>query len=191
VLGYAPFKGGSALLPMTITIMVLMIGVTERVVGRYGPKRTLVTGMVVLAAGLGLLTFVSADGGFVTHVLPGSLVAALGMSLAYIPAMLSAMAGAKPEEMGLASGIVNSTYQVGSALGLATMTAVAATAGASDIGDVVALTDGFSAAFLGAAGISVLGAVVGARFLRTPRTPQPALNAALDADELVLTGGAS
>ena len=67
--------------------------------------------------------------------------------------------------------------------------AVAATAGASDVGNLVALTDGFSAAFLGAAGIAVVGAVVGARFLRTPRTPQPAVNRA--ADELVATGGAS
>ena len=169
VLGYGPFGSGSALLPMTIAMMVLMIGVTERLVGRYGFRATLTAGLVVLAAGLGVLSFVSVGGSFVGDVLLGSLVAAVGMSLAYIPAMFAAMSGAQPSEAGLASGIVNTTYQVGSALGLAAMTAVATSNGAGQLADPASLVDGFSAAFVGAAGIAVLGAVTAAVFLRRPK----------------------
>jgi MFS family permease len=85
-------------------------------------------------------------------------VAAVGMSLAYIPAMLSSMAHAAPSQAGLASGIVNTTYQVGSALGLAAMTAVATSVGANNVADPAALTDGYAAAFAGAAVIAVFAA---------------------------------
>jgi EmrB/QacA subfamily drug resistance transporter len=161
VLGFGAFEGGLALVPMTLSIMVLMVGVTGRVVVRSGVKAPLVTGMLVLAAGIGWLSFARPDGAFVTDVLPATLVAATGMSLAYIPAMLAALSGARPEEGGLASGIVNTTYQVGSALGLAVMTAVAATfAGAGTP------ADGFRAAFVGAALVAVAGAAVAAAALR-------------------------
>ncbi len=169
VLGYGAFEGGSALLPMTATIMVLMVGVTGRVVGRFGFKAPLVAGMAVLAGGVALLSFVRADGTFVADVLPATIVAAIGMSLAYIPAMLAALSGPKPEDGGLASGIVNTTYQVGSALGLAVMTAVATAQGADEIGDPSALVDGFQAAFRGAAAITIVGAVLAAAWLRVPR----------------------
>jgi EmrB/QacA subfamily drug resistance transporter len=174
VLGYGPFAGGAALLPMTVAIMVLMIGVTERVVTRFGFKPTLTAGMITLAAGLGVLTLVRPGGSFVSDVLPGSLVSAIGMSLAYIPAMLASMAGAKPEETGLASGIVNTTYQVGSALGLAAMTAVATSAGAADLGDPAALTNGFSAGFGGAGVVAVTGAVLAAWLLKARASAMPA-----------------
>ncbi len=169
VLGYGAFEGGAALLPMTATIMILMVGVTGRVVGRYGFKAPLVASMVILAAGVGLLSFVRADGTFTADVLPATLVAAVGMSLAYIPAMLAALSGPKPEEGGLASGIVNTTYQVGSALGLAVMTAIATAQGANQIGNPAALVDGFRTAFLGAAAIAMVGAVLAAAWLQAPR----------------------
>lgn len=82
------------------------------------------------------------------------------MSLAYIPAMIAAMSGAPQEQAGLASGIVNTTYNVGSALGLAALTAVAMSQGADRLGDLPALTDGFSAAFIGAAVLAALGGVI-------------------------------
>ena len=171
VLGYGPFKAGSALLPMTGLMMVLMVFVTERLVSRQGIRPVLATGMAVLAAGLGVLTLVRPDGNFVVDVLGGSLIAAVGMSLAYIPAMLAAMSDAKPEQAGLASGIVNTSYQVGSALGLGAMTAVATTNGADQFGDLGALTDGFSAAFAGAAGIAVVGLLATAALRRSQRAP--------------------
>jgi sugar phosphate permease len=83
--------------------------------------------------------------------------------------MFAAMSSAQPNEAGLASGIVNTTYQIGSALGLAAMTAVATSKGAGEIGNPIALVDGFSAAFVGAAGIAVVGAAVAALFLRAPK----------------------
>jgi MFS family permease len=109
------------------------------------------------------------DGSFVVDVLPASLIAAAGMSLAFIPSLGTAISSARPEEGGLASGIVNTSYQVGSALGLAAMTALAASQGADQLGDVASLTDGYSAAFLGAAGIALAGALLAAVLLRVPR----------------------
>ena len=169
VLGFGSFEGGAALLPMTLTIMLLMVGVTAKVIGRYGFKPTIIAGMVTLAAGMGLLSLVRPDGSFTVDVLSATLIAAVGMSLAYIPAMLAALSGAKPEQGGLASGIVNTTYQIGSALGLAVMTAIATGRGSDQIGNPAALVDGFSAAFLGAAAIALAGAGLTGLWLRTPR----------------------
>ncbi|WP_067140714.1 MFS transporter [Microtetraspora malaysiensis] len=160
VLGYGAFPSGAALLPMTIAIMIFMIGITARLLGRFGAKPLIVIGLLVLAAGVGGLSLVHPDGSFAADVLPASLVAAVGMSLAYIPAMMSAMSGARPEESGLASGIVNTTYQVGSALGLAVMTAIATSQGAAELGNLPRLTHGFQAAFVGAGAVAVLGALL-------------------------------
>ena len=130
VLGYSAFPSGAALLPMTFLIMLGMIALAPRAMAAFGPKAMVVAGMLLLAAGLGWLSFVRPDGSFWVDVLPASLVAALGMSLAFIPSLGTAISSARPEEGGLASGIVNVSYQVGSALGLAAMTAIAADAGA-------------------------------------------------------------
>ncbi|MBB4699558.1 MFS transporter [Sphaerisporangium siamense] len=169
VLGYGAFAGGAALLPMTVTIMIFMIGVTARLLGRFGAKPLIVVGLLVLAAGVAGLSLVRAEGVFAADVLPASLVAAAGMSLAYIPAMMSAMSGVRPEESGLASGIVNTTYQVGSALGLAVMTAVATSRGAAELGDAARLTGGFQAAFVGAGIIAAGGAVLSLLLMRAPK----------------------
>ena len=177
VLGFGAFEGGSALLPMTVAIMVLMILVAPRVINRLGFKTPIVAGLLLLAAGLVGLSFARPDGNFAADVLPASLIAATGMALAFIPSLGTAISSARPEEGGLASGIVNTSYQVGSALGLAAMTALATAHGAGQLGNPQALTDGFSAAFLGAAGIAVAGALVALVPLRQPpqaRSPEPA-----------------
>lgn len=168
VLGYSAFPSGSALLPMTIVIMIGMIALAPRMMARFGPKRMIITGLVVLALGMGWLSLVRPDGTFWVDVLPASLVAAIGMSLAFIPSLGTALASAPPEDGGLASGIVNTSYQVGSALGLAAMTAVAAANGASQLGDAEALTQGFSSAFIGAGAIALTGAAIAAIALRSP-----------------------
>ncbi len=173
VLGYGAFPSGAALLPMTVAIMIFMVGVTARLLGRFGAKPLIVIGLAVLAAGVAGLSLAGPDGTFTVSVLPASLVAAVGMSLAYIPAMMSAMSGVRPQESGLASGIVNTTYQVGSAIGLAVMTAVATSRGASEPGDLSRLTDGFQAAFVGAGVVAALGAALTLLFMRRPqRTPR-------------------
>lgn len=171
VLGYGAFEGGAALLPMTVTIMVLMVVVAPKVIARFGPKAPIVTGMLLLAAGMAGLSLVRADGTFAAGVLPASLIAAAGMALAFIPSLGTAISAAKPEEGGLASGIVNTSYQVGSALGLAVMTAVASAHGSDQLGDPGALTDGYSAAFLGAAAVAVVGGLLAAVLLRFPQRP--------------------
>jgi EmrB/QacA subfamily drug resistance transporter len=168
VLGLGAFASGAALLPLTITIMVGMIAVAPRLIARFGPKTTTVTGLATLAVGLVWLSLIDPDGSLAVDVLPATLVTAAGMAMAFIPSLGMALSSAAPEEGGLAAGIVNTNYQVGSALGLAAMTAVATAFGADRVGDVVELTDGFSAALLGAAGIAALGAVVSAAWLRTP-----------------------
>ena len=85
--------------------------------------------MLLLAVGMAVLSLVRADGSFVVDVLPASLIAAAGMALAFIPSLGTAISAARPEEGGLASGLVNTSYQVGSALALAAMTAVASSPG--------------------------------------------------------------
>jgi EmrB/QacA subfamily drug resistance transporter len=166
VLGYGPFEAGAALLPMTALILFLMVGVTARVIGRFGLKAPLVAGLIVLAGGISLFGLVSSDGGFVPDVLWASLVAAAGMSLAYIPALNAGLSAVAPQQSGLASGLLNTSYQVGSALGLAVMTAIATSYGADRLGNTAELTDGYQAAFIGAAGVAALAALVALALIR-------------------------
>ncbi len=172
-LGFGAFASGSALLTMTVTIMVLMVGVTGRVIGRFGFKPVLVVGLLLLAGALLLFARAPVDGGFVADVLPASLIAAIGMSLSFIPAIIAGTANARPEEAGLASGLINTTYQVGSALGLAAMTAVATAYTTNRLdantAPLSALNTGFHAAFVGAAAIALVGAMIAVVSLRQPR----------------------
>lgn len=169
VLGYSAFPSGAALLPMTLLIMLGMVVLAPRAMAKFGAKTMIVSGLGILAIGLGWLSFVRPEGNFWVDVLPASLVAAFGMSLAFIPSLGTAIASARPEEGGLAAGIVNTSYQVGSALGLAAMTAISTSYGADRMGEIAALTDGFSAAFIGAGSIALAGALLAALTLRSPR----------------------
>jgi EmrB/QacA subfamily drug resistance transporter len=169
VLGYGAFASGAALLPMTVLLMIFMTAITAKLLARLGAKTLIGGGLLTLALGLLWLSAVEPTGSFVVDVLPASLVAALGMSLAYIPAMMAAMSGAPQEQAGLASGIVNTTYQVGSALGLAALTALATSQGAGQLGNLPALTDGFSSAFLGAAAIAAAGGIITLLVMRSDK----------------------
>jgi EmrB/QacA subfamily drug resistance transporter len=171
VLGLGAFASGAALLPLTVTIMVGMVTVAPRLIARFGPKTLTVAGLATLAAGLAWLSFITADGNFWFDVLPASLITAAGMAMAFIPSLGLALSSAAPQEAGLAAGIVNTNYQIGSALGLAAMTAVAAAFGTDGSApDLSGLTDGYSAALIGAAVIAAVGALVSAAWLRTPAT---------------------
>ncbi len=109
------------------------------------------------------------DGSFLVNVLPASLLAALGMALAYIPATMSGMAGAKPEETGLASGLINTTYQIGSAIGLAIMVVIS-TGGFghsnTDAQSTAEMLRGFQAAFQGAGVVAAVAAVAALLLIR-------------------------
>lgn len=174
VLRFSAFAGGLALVPMTVLVMVFMVGFTGRLVGRFGFKNILVIGLLILAGSLFLLAgYTPLEGNFMANVLPASLLGALGMALAFIPGTMASMSGAKPEETGLASGIANTSYQIGSAIGLAIMSAVAAawTGGQVEQGieQITALNTGFHAAFIGAAIAAIAGAVLSLLFLRMPK----------------------
>src|SRR5207249_1797895 len=114
----------------------------------FGPRPVIVIGMGTLAVGMTALSLIRPAGSFWLDVLPASLMAAAGMALAFIPTLGVALSSAPAGEGGLAAGIVNTSYQVGSALGLAVMTALAGVHGAGRLGDLTALTNGYSAAFL-------------------------------------------
>jgi len=166
VLGYGAFKGGAALLPMTVAIMLLMVGVTGRLVARVGSKPLLLMGLPLLAGGSLWLAFVPESGSYWTDMLPPSLLAATGMSLSYIPTLLAALSGARPQESGLASGLINTSYQAGSALGLA-----AATALATSYSGIAS----YQRPFMAAAAIAAAAAVLALAAIRRPAaTTEPA-----------------
>lgn len=158
-LGFSAWESGLALVPMTVAIMVLMVGFSGKFIAVLGPKASVVLGLAIMGGALVILARLSADGDFWIDVLPASLLAALGMSLAYIPATMVGVSGARPEETGLASGLINTTYQVGSAIGLAAMVAVAASSQSADPAPADLLPD-FRAAFAGAALVAAVGSVL-------------------------------
>lgn len=180
VLGYGAFASGAALLPMTVLLMIFMTVITAKLMGKFGARPLIAGGLLALAAGLLWLSAVEPTGTFVVDVLPASLVAALGMSLAYIPTMMTAMSGAPQEQAGLASGIVNTTYNVGSALGLAALTALAMSQGADELGNLPALTDGFSSAFIGAAVVAAIGGVITLLVMRSEKSAAAATQSQAD-----------
>lgn len=168
VLGASAFAAGAALLPMTGLVVLVMVGIAPRLQTRFGAKPLIVAGLVILAAGLLWLSFIRPDGNYVVDVLPASLIAALGMSLTFVPSLGTAINAAPPSETGVASGLVSTSYQIGSALTLAILTAVAyGVAGTHPA--PAALTAGYSAAFLGAAVLALAGALVSAIAMKTPK----------------------
>lgn len=178
VLGASAFAAGAALLPMTGLIVIGMIALAPRLQARFGAKSMIVTGLLVLSAGLVWLAFVRPDGSYVVDVLPASLLAALGMALAFVPSLGTAINAAPPAETGVAAGLVSTSYQIGSALGLAVLTAVAYGVAGTE-SSTVELTRGYSAAFIGAGILALVGAVITAVAMTKPRAATPTL------DELV------
>jgi len=172
-LHYSAFNSGLALLPMTLAIMFLMVGATGKLVAKFGFKFNMIVGLIALAASLFLFSQVPADGTFVANVLPASLLGAIGMSLTYIPVTVASMSGAKPEETGLASGLVNTSYQVGSALGLAIIVAISASKAnilkVAGSPEGTALNAGFQTAFFSAGVVCVVAVLIAAISIRSPR----------------------
>ena len=170
ILGLSALASGLALLPMTGMIMIVMVGFSGKLIGRFGVKTNLVLGLLLMGGALLIFAKSPLDGSFLINVLPASLLAALGMALAYIPATMSGMAGAKPEETGLASGLINTTYQIGSAIGLAIMVAVSTFRighGASAGKTAEGMLEGFQAAFLGASVVAAIAALAALILVRS------------------------
>jgi EmrB/QacA subfamily drug resistance transporter len=168
VLGYDPLQIGLAFLPATLVMGGLSLRYSEWLITRFGAGRILVPGLTALAAGLLLFTQAPVDGAYVLHVLPVMLLMGVGVAVAFPALMTLAMSGATPQDAGLASGLVNTTVQVGGALGLAVLATLAATqSGGRTSG--AALNDGYHLAYLVGAGLVVVAIAVALTVLRAPK----------------------
>jgi EmrB/QacA subfamily drug resistance transporter len=165
VLHYSPIKAGVSYLPLAIGI-ILSAGAASVLVTRVGFKPTLIGGLLLIAAGLLWFSRVPAPGGsFATNVLGPSVLAAFGLGFSFVPVTIAAVTGTKPHEAGLASGLINTSQQVGGALGLAILATVANSRTQSLFhagvhSSSVALTKGFDRAFLVGAGFAIVGAIL-------------------------------
>jgi EmrB/QacA subfamily drug resistance transporter len=181
VLGYSAMRTGVAYLAVAGTAIVWS-AVAAQLVNRVGVKPVLIAGMASLTAGLVYFTQVSVGGSYVGDLLPGFLLIAIGLGFSFVPISIAALAGVQPAEAGLASGLINTSQQVGGALGVAVLSTIATstTSDAVTSGTAVpfALTDGFQAAFIGAAAIAVAGVLAAIVLIRRDDlTPQEVIEA--------------
>ena len=174
VLGYEPLEAGLAYLPLAIAI-ILSAGIASQLVTRVGFKPVLIAGLAFVGAGLLWFSQVSVGGSFGTDILGPSLLAAVGLGLSFVPVTIAAVSGVAEHESGLASGLINTTQQVGGALGLAVLATLAnsrtddllADAGGNPAEVPNALTEGFQTAFLGGAGLALVGIVAASLLIRS------------------------
>jgi EmrB/QacA subfamily drug resistance transporter len=180
VLGYSPLQVGLAFLPANLIMAVLSLGLSAKLVLRFGIRAPLATGLLLAAAGLALFARAPVDGVFVVDVLPSMILLGLGAGMALNPVLLAAMSDVEPSEAGLASGVVNTSFMMGGALGLAILASLAASRSdallASGEDQLVALTGGYHAAFIAGAVFAAGAAVLSAALLRGGAAPAPAMH---------------
>jgi predicted MFS family arabinose efflux permease len=178
VLGYDPLEIGLAFLPVTLVMGILSVRYSERLVTRFGARATLLPGLILVGAGLALFTRVPAHGAYLVDVLPSMILIGAGAGASFPALMNIAMSGATPSDAGLASGLVNTTLQVGGALGLAVLATLATTRSNSlrAAGDstVQSLVGGYHLAFVVALGLVLAALAVALTVLRPDRQPVPA-----------------
>jgi MFS family permease len=184
VLGYSAMKTGVAYLAVAGTA-ILWSAVAAQLVTRMGVKPVLVLGMTLLTAGLVYFTQVSVGGSYLGDLLPGFLLIGVGIGFAFVPISIAALAGVEAAEAGLASGLINTSQQIGGALGIAALSTIATSrtedAVASGTALPTALVDGFSAAFLAGVIIAGLGVVAALTLIRRDELEQaPEAEPALD-----------
>ena len=172
VLGYSPMEVGLAFLPGNIIMAVFSLGLSAKLVMRYGIRTPLGVGLGLAALGLLLFARAPVDGTFVVDVLPSMILLGIGAGMAFNPVLLAAMGDVPQEDAGLASGIVNTAFMMGGALGLAVLASLAASRSdslaSSGDGPLLALNGGYHAAFLVGALFAVAAALVGGTLLREP-----------------------
>jgi hypothetical protein len=167
VLGYDALKAGLSYLPLAGGIIV-SAGVASSLVTRFGFKPVLIAGLLLTAGGLVWFSRVSPGGSYLGDILGASLLAAVGLGFAFVPMTVAAVSGVRPDEAGLASGLINTSQQVGGALGLAILAAIANSrtdsvfkaGGGSPSAKADALTEGFQTAFMVGAGFAIVGAIL-------------------------------
>jgi EmrB/QacA subfamily drug resistance transporter len=169
VLGYSAMKTGFAYIAVAGSVIVWSM-VAQQLVTRVGVKPVLVAGMSLLTVGLVYFTQVSVGGSYLGDLLPGFLIIAMGMGFSFVPISIAALAGVPAKDAGLASGLINTSQQIGGALGIAVLSsvAIAQTNDAASAGDAVpqALTTGFQAAFWVGAGIAAVGVLASLVLIR-------------------------
>jgi EmrB/QacA subfamily drug resistance transporter len=169
VLGYSPLKTGVGYLAVAGTA-VIWANVAAAAVNRIGVKPALILGMSLLTVGLVYFTQVSVDGSYWTDLFPGFLILGVAIPFAFVPITIAALAGTRPQEAGLASGLINTTQQIGGAVGIALLSTIAVTTTDDAVADgtavPVALTDGFVNAFWAGAAIAFVGVLVSVFMVR-------------------------
>jgi len=180
VLHFGPLDAGLAFLPMALTIMACATQ-AGLLVARFGAGPVLASGLTLMTAGLALFARISVGGNYVEDFLAPGLLTSVGIGLSIVPSTIAATATAAPSEAGLASGLVNTSRQMGGALGLAILASISVLytehlVNVDYRAPILALTDGFRLAFIIAAGFAAIGAVIAMRFIpRTVRPPTPPL----------------
>ena len=170
VLGYSPLKVGLSFLPANLIMGAFSIGISAKLVMRFGFRKPLATGLLLAAAGLLLFVRAPVDGNFLVDVLPSMILLGFGAGIAFNPVLLAAMSDVEPSESGLASGLVNTSFMMGGALGLAVLASIAASRSSSlrlgGAGELSALTGGYHLAFLVGAAFAAAAALIGGTLLR-------------------------
>jgi EmrB/QacA subfamily drug resistance transporter len=189
VLGYSPMKTGVAYLAVAGSA-ILWSGVAAQLVNRIGVKPVLVTGMVALTSGLVYFTQVPVHGTYLSDLLPGFLLVGVGLGFSFVPISIAALAGVQHAETGLASGLFNTTQQIGGALGIAVLSTIATSRTSHALADGTALPSalvhGFTGAFVVGAGIAAVGIVAALTLIRrdeieqAPEQLEPELEPVLD-----------
>jgi EmrB/QacA subfamily drug resistance transporter len=170
VLGYSPLQVGLAFLPSNLIMGAFSIGLSAKLVMRFGFRKPLATGLLLAAAGLALFVRAPVDGTFLVDVLPSMILLGVGAGMAFNPVLLAAMSDVEPSDAGLASGLVNTSFLMGGALGLAVLASIASSRSHSlrvgGAGELSALTGGYHVAFLVGAAFAAAAAVIGGTLLR-------------------------
>jgi MFS family permease len=170
ILGYDPLQVGLAFLPATLVMGTLSLGFAEKLIMRFGARRTLIPGLMLISIGLLLFARTPVGGDYVADILPAMIVVAVGIGTSFPSLMTLAMSGATPEDAGLASGVVNTSAQVGGAIGLAVLATLAAERTDSQLADGVAggmaLNSGFHLAYLVGAVLVAIALVIAISVLR-------------------------
>ncbi len=178
VLGYSTLEVGLAFLPTTLVMGTLSLGFSEKLIMRFGPRTTLIPGVCMTVIALLLFARTPVDGNYLTDLLPPFLLIGVGMGSAFPAIMTLAMSGATPEDAGLASGLVNTSMQVGGAIGLAVLATLSTQRTQnlldSGVSNASALTSGYHLAYLVGAGLAAIAAAIAVFVLRSEPLPAAA-----------------
>jgi EmrB/QacA subfamily drug resistance transporter len=181
VLGYSPLEAGFAWLALSVSALLTSVGGAQ-LVTRTGPRRPLVAGLAIAGVGIWLLSRLPADAGYVSDLLPALVVSGAGIGLAFVTMSIGALEGVEERDSGLASGLVNTTQQIGGALGVAVLSTIAISradavlAAHPAVVPAVALTEGFDDALLVGAMFAACGALLAAALIRRRTQEEPAID---------------